>query len=168
MRRHSAAWLAIVLYTTVTAGDGVCEDPSAAPLPAGVKAVWDVGQAHRETTATRERISINGLWRWQPAEGRMDQPPVGNWGYFKVPGCWPGISDYMQKDCQTVYAHPNWKDVKLAAVAATWHQREIGVPEQWAGRRVVLRLEYLNSKRRRLRGRPARRAKSSFRRARRT
>ena len=31
----------------------------------------------------------------------------------RCPGCWPGISDYMQKDCQTVYAHPSWKDEKL-------------------------------------------------------
>ena len=85
------------------------------------------------------------MWRWQPAENRTDQPPAGNWGYFKVPGCWPGIGDYMQKDCQTVYAHPSWKDAKLAAVAAAWHQREISVPKQWAGRRVSLRLEYLNS-----------------------
>ena len=39
-----------------------------APLPDGVRAVWDLNRAHRETTPTRERICINGLWRWQPAE----------------------------------------------------------------------------------------------------
>src|SRR5665647_777869 len=36
-------------------------------LPPGVKAVWDLAKAYRESTATRERLSINGLWRWQPA-----------------------------------------------------------------------------------------------------
>ncbi len=41
---------------------------SAVALPEGVKAVWDLDKAYRETTPTRERISINGLWRWQPAE----------------------------------------------------------------------------------------------------
>jgi hypothetical protein len=30
--------------------------------------------------------------------------PGGDWGYFKVPGCWPGVTDYMQKDSQAVYA----------------------------------------------------------------
>src|SRR5882672_1413401 len=80
-----------------------------APLPDGVKAVWDTTTAHHETTPTRERICINGLWRWQPAQASADQVPTQNWGYFKVPGCWPGITDYMQKDYQTVYAHPGWK-----------------------------------------------------------
>ena len=37
-------------------------------LPDGVKAVWDLGKAYRESTATRERLCINGLWLWQPAE----------------------------------------------------------------------------------------------------
>ena len=40
----------------------ICED--AVPLPEGVKAVWDMEKAYRETTPTRERICINGLWRW--------------------------------------------------------------------------------------------------------
>jgi len=114
-------------------------------LPAGVKAVWDVGRAYREATATRERISLNGLWLWQPAENQADRVPAGQWGYFKVPGCWPGISDYMQKDSQTLFAHPSWQGAKLAAVTAAWYQRQISVPPEWAGRRVALSLEYLNS-----------------------
>ena len=41
-----------------------------APLPAGVQAAWDLETAYRETTPTRERICINGLWRWQPADDK--------------------------------------------------------------------------------------------------
>ncbi len=115
-----------------------------APLPDGVRAVWDLKLAEREATPTRERICINGLWRWQPAE-KADGVPTGRWGYFKVPGCWPGINDYMQHDCQTVFAHPSWKGVKLGDLAAAWYQREISVPKEWAGRRISLCLEYLNS-----------------------
>src|SRR5438445_106162 len=84
-----------------------------ATLPAGVRAVWDMASAHRESTPTRERICINGLWRWQPARGDLTRPPSGGWGFFKVPGCWPGITDYMQKDCQTVFAHPVWAQMNL-------------------------------------------------------
>jgi hypothetical protein len=36
-------------------------------LPAGAKAVWDLDKAFRETTYSRERICINGLWQWQPS-----------------------------------------------------------------------------------------------------
>jgi len=91
----------------------------AAPAFAAPDAVWDLGKASREATATRERVCINGLWRWQPSRGM--EVPAGGWGYFKVPGPWPGIGDYMQKDCQTVYPHPDWKDVKLGSISAAWY-----------------------------------------------
>ncbi len=114
-------------------------------LPKGVKAVWDLSKAHRDRTATRERISINGLWRWQPEGETGDLPPEAGWGYLKVPGCWPGITDYMQKDCQTLYAHPDWRDTRLRDVRAAWHQREITVPRSFENRRILLRAELLNS-----------------------
>lgn len=114
-------------------------------LPQGVRAVWDLSKAARDATPSRERICINGLWRWQPADAANQEVPAGDWGYFKLPGCWPGITDYMQKDCQTVYAHPRWKDQRLGSVAAAWYQREIEVPAGWKGRRIALRLACVNS-----------------------
>jgi hypothetical protein len=35
-----------------------CEAQSVVNLPQDVKAVWDIGKAHRETTATRERVCL--------------------------------------------------------------------------------------------------------------
>ncbi|HEY2148515.1 MAG TPA: glycoside hydrolase family 2 TIM barrel-domain containing protein, partial [Pirellulales bacterium] len=121
------------------------QQPASVELPAGVKAVWDIDKAEHVATATRERISINGLWRWQPAERSSDKPPADRWGYFKVPGCWPGITDYEQKDCQTLFAHPSWQGRSLGNVTAAWYERQITVPPQWSGRRVELSIEYLNS-----------------------
>jgi len=118
---------------------------SDAPLPDGVKAVWDLDKAWREKTPTRERVCLNGLWRWQPAKAAKDEVPAGAWGFFKVPGCWPGIGDYMQKDCQSVYAHSAWNNEKLGGVSTAWYQREITVPAEWAGRRITVCAECLNS-----------------------
>jgi beta-galactosidase len=123
---------------------GVQQSDDAA-LPAGVEAVWDLQQAHRESTATRERICINGLWRWQPASGDGSKVPDGSWGFFKVPGCWPGVSDYMQKDCQTVFAHPDWRGKRLGQLNSAWYEREITVPDTWKGRRITLEAAYINS-----------------------
>ena len=114
-------------------------------LPTGVEAAWGLKKAYRESTQTRERVCINGLWRWQPARDGSDAVPGARWGHFKVPGCWPGITDYMQKDCQTVYAHPSWKDERRRNITAAWYQREITIPREWAGRRIVLHAEYVNS-----------------------
>jgi len=107
--------------------------------------VWDLGQAHREATPTRERVCLNGLWRWQPAAAEVNEPPSGGWGHFKVPGSWPGVTDYMQKDSQRVFTHPDWSGQNLSRISAAWYEREFAVPDSWSGRRVMLRLEYLNS-----------------------
>jgi hypothetical protein len=114
-------------------------------LPDGVTVVWDRKLAYAEKTPTRERICLNGLWRWQPAREDADAVPAGQWGHFKVPGSWPGITDYLQKDCQTVYPHPDWKNENLGGVTAAWYQREIAVPGDWEGRRIAVSAEYLNS-----------------------
>jgi beta-galactosidase len=114
-------------------------------LPAGVIAEWDLAKASRETTPTRERICLNGLWRWQPAHPPNSQLPTSGWGYFKVPGSWPGITDYMQKDSQTVHAHPDWRNVSLGSISAAWYERDFTAPVGWAGRRITVSFEYLNS-----------------------
>ena len=144
-RRERRVWLISILWTLAVAVPGIAQDVATAPLPAVVQAVWDLSRAYHDTTPTREKICLNGLWRWQPAQGTADQVPVANWGYFKVPGCWPGVTDYMQKDFQTVHAHPSWASDRLGSVTAAWHERTFSVPAGWQGRRVALSLEYLNS-----------------------
>ncbi len=112
-----------------------------APLPSGVKAVWDMSKAHRDTTPTRERVCINGLWRWQPAKADATAVPAADWGFFKVPGPWPRT----QNDSQTVFPHASWRDADMSGIVSAWYQREIVVPKEWAGRRITLYAEYVNS-----------------------
>ena len=114
-------------------------------LPSGVSAVWDISKAFRETTPKRERICINGLWKWQPGSTEPDELPAEKWGYFKVPGCWPGITNYMQKESQILFAHPDWKDRSMNTLAVAWYRREISIPANWINRRITLGVDYLNS-----------------------
>src|SRR5258708_4340850 len=58
---------ALVVMTPVLGAD-----KRESPLPQGVRAVWDLRKAHRETTPTRERVCLNGLWRWRPAGKTTD------------------------------------------------------------------------------------------------
>jgi beta-galactosidase/beta-glucuronidase len=129
----------------VLGGLGLAEGAEPPPLPAGVKAVWDLEKAHREKTDTRERICLNGLWRWQPGKDVADPVPAERWGFFKVPGFWPGTTNYIQDDCQTLHAHPGWKGVELRGLTAAWYEREVTVPDGWKGRRIALSVEYVNS-----------------------
>src|SRR5580692_11579203 len=101
LRGHGFASCSSLLVAAALCFGVNCEiraQETGALLPAGVEAVWDTGKAFHETTPTREKICLNGLWQWQPADAQSAPVPDGGWGYFKVPGCWPGISDYMQKD----------------------------------------------------------------------
>ena len=129
----------------VPVGLGIAGAEPTTPLSSGVKVIWDLGKAYRETTPTRERVCLNGLWGWQPAKDVTDSVPADRWGYFKVPGFWPGKSDYIQEDCQTLHVHPGWKDTDLQTVTAAWYQREITIPKGWSDRRIALSVEYINS-----------------------
>lgn len=114
--------------------------PREAQLAPDVNAVWDLSKAWRETTATRDQVCINGIWRWQPARGNAERVPSENWGYFKVPGPWPIAEDGAQR----LYAHPSWR-AAFSTTDAAWYQRDIQVPKSWAGRRIAVYAEYVNS-----------------------
>jgi len=156
MTIYCQLWIVAVICVCFGLAQRICEAQSFAPpsegdatakaqMPEGVRVVWDLGKAHREATPTRERICINGLWCWQPVENMTDVVPTDGWGYFKVPGPWPGITSYIQHDSQTVYPHPNWKDEDLRSVSMAWYQRDITIPDEWSGRRITVYTEYLNS-----------------------
>lgn len=142
---QSGTLAAILWGMPATPSIAAAQDESAVALPPGVKAVWDLDKAARETTPTRERVCINGLWRWQPAGDNSAQVPTAAWGYYKVPACWPGAQDYMQSDYQTLHPNPAWSSTNLKDVQSAWYERAITIPKDWAGRRIALDVEYLNS-----------------------
>lgn len=142
---HFAVWISSALLALAALSPAFGADEFAVDLPGAVRAVWDPAKAYRETTPTFERLCLNGLWRWQPAAGPNNSVPTGQWGYFKVPGPWPGVTGYMQKDCQTLYRHPAWGNSPASQWRAAWYEREITIPENWSGRRVALQADYLNS-----------------------
>jgi len=113
-----------------------------APPPADA-VLWDPSKAFRESTPTRERICVNGLWRWQPAAASADAVPTGNWGRLLVPEAWPVHERWSGQ--QLYYPNPAWEKPPAVGVNAAWYEREINVPREWAGRRITLYAGYLNS-----------------------
>jgi hypothetical protein len=130
LNRRCAVLLPLLAAAAVAAADA-----PEAPLPAGVRAVWDLAKAQRERSPARERVCLNGLWRWQPGGETAEVLPTNRWGWFKAPGSWPGIGDYMQKDTQTVHPHPDWREVRLSSLTTAWYERTVEVPAEWTGHR---------------------------------
>ena len=145
MRTHPATFLALVLGLIWLPSGTFGAERAEVTLPAGVKAVWDLDKAFREKSPTRERVCLNGLWRWQPGASGQTAVPPGAWGFFKVPGAWPGHDEFDRKESQTAYPHASWKKQDLSKVIRAWYQREFTVPGDWRGRRIALSLDYLNS-----------------------
>jgi len=62
---------------------------AAGPQPPRPEQVdWWLEDAPRQKTATREKVSLNGFWRFQPVGGIEAEPPRSGWGYLRVPGSW--------------------------------------------------------------------------------
>ena len=98
-------------------------------MPPGVKAVWDPAKAFRETTPTRERLCINGLWRWQPAADNALQVPDRRLGLLqsaRLLARHPGLHAERLPDA---LPRPSWKNTNSREVQSAWYQRKITIPK---------------------------------------
>ncbi|MDR0931513.1 MAG: hypothetical protein LBM70_00620 [Victivallales bacterium] len=110
------------------------------PKSAGsLKGAWN------ETTPTRERVSLNGLWEFRPLlrdENPDVLPPPGSgWGYFKVPGAWPTHNNGMRFYLSALFM-PKFRPQDLNSA---WYRRTFDVPESWQGKRIVLSADMIQS-----------------------
>ena len=101
--------------------------------------------AWRETTPTRERICLNGLWEFRPllpGESVNDMPSKGSgWGYFKVPGAWPYPGNGMR-----FYISPLFQPkFSLKDLNSAWYRRTFRIPERWIGKRIILSADLIQS-----------------------
>jgi len=122
-----------------------------APLPPGADAEPEpIADAWRQTTATRERVCLNGLWRFRPVltnEADSVVPPPGDcWGWFKVPGMWPHGEWTPENGVQQVWLAP-WLEerVGLRGVEQAWYIRRFKIPDAWKGRRLMLTFTMLQT-----------------------
>lgn len=82
---------------------------------------------------TRERVALNGLWRFRPVGART-------WHYLRVPGSWfpSGAFQVRNAEGQAVREIDN---VPLREVMAAWYEREFVLPSDWHGQRIMLGLD---------------------------
>ena len=103
-----------------------------AELPANQKLNW--GQEPvTAISATRGQVSLNGLWRFVPAEGPAAKDPTAGWGYIKVPGNWKNNDDVIARGQGRI-----WQNFNGDRVNQAWYERTIRIPESWDGRAMLL------------------------------
>ena len=120
------------------------------PLPQSAADAWDMDQTWKQTSPTRARICINGLWRFVPVAPGSEAatPPADGtgWGWFKVPGIWAADAAQINEAVQQMHLAP-WIEerVDLRALEQAWYRRSITVPKAWSGRRVELEFDMIQT-----------------------
>jgi len=125
--------------------------PSDLPIPVGVEGdPQSLKEAFRLTTEKREKVCLNGLWRFRPVfEGEKGEavPAKGDsWGWFKVPGVWPEGKWELDGGVQKVWFDP-WleENTELKAFDQGWYKRRLSMPAEWKDRRIVLEFTMLQT-----------------------
>lgn len=108
-----------------------------------------------DLTPRRSEMVLNDLWLFQPALGPSTEAPAGQWGWARVPGSWDrGSWDAGRYEGVVALGSGGpWQGLKtetpsqsfpvlvVRGVDRAWYQREVKIPSNWAGRRVVLDLD---------------------------
>ncbi|MCL1910545.1 MAG: hypothetical protein FWG05_06395, partial [Kiritimatiellaeota bacterium] len=125
--------------------------PEDAPSP--VANPFDLSDAWREKTVSRESICLNGFWMFQQiCRGGEDAVATpGCWGWFRVPGIWPNSVQEMEITGGQKIRMSSWYEEKCAESGGAapfdqaWYKREIEVPADWEGRRIVIEFTMLQT-----------------------
>ena len=143
--RSRAALVGVVAWMLLGAASAFAQGQAVA-LPNGVQAVWDMDKAYHETTPTRERVCINGLWRWQPAEAGCHRRALRRMGLLQGPRKLAGHHRLHGEGLPDGLRQPRLEERgACGTLKAAWYERTFTVPADWTGRRVTLTADYLNS-----------------------
>jgi hypothetical protein len=129
------------LFNYGASGLGVPAKVSAEERP-----YWDLTAAYHGTAGGVDRLCLNGLWRFLPADGMGVAPPLGRaWGYARVPGSFCAVHHFTAYD-PAMKPIPNelWTDGRPFthyfpnSYDAGWYERTVDIPADWKGRRLSL------------------------------
>lgn len=121
------------------------------PIQEQEKAIWSLDGAERIRTATRERITLNALWRMQLTDSRRPFNEK-DWSYLPVPGRFSGQAN-GQTDSEFLMRDKNLnklsRDARYAGRSPYdfvdgWFERAFIADPAWKGRRIVLQIQELS------------------------
>jgi hypothetical protein len=119
------------------------------PLPDGAKNVWETSDSWKLKNQSREKISLNGLWRFIPETENMTDVPVEGkgWGWFKVPGIWPKAQGWDTSAPAQEFILPEGikEKIDISKLEQAWYKREIYIPADWKDKKIILDFEMIQT-----------------------
>ena len=91
-----------------------------------------------KTSATRQQICLNGLWKFIPAADNSDTSSSGDWGSIWVPGAWhqdawwascPGIQEKGKSDL--------WK-TPPSMIYKAWYEHSFSITSDWKNKTILV------------------------------
>ena len=95
-------------------------------------------------SSTRQRVCLNGLWNFVPAED-INKMPSNNLGSIWVPGAW--YKDAWWASCAGIEKKGTgdvWNS-KLSEVNQAWYERRITIPTKWKNSAIILELSRVST-----------------------
>jgi len=122
-----------------------------AVLPTGMSLNWDATRVIAVNTK-RSRASLDGIWRFIPAQVGEVEPPKLGWGFINVPGSWANwqeedrsaslvASTRLRSPLLVLGSGPQWDNYDGAKVGSAWYERKVTIPAEWRGRVISLRFD---------------------------
>lgn len=123
-----------------------------APVQEQEKELWKLAGAERSTTAVRERITLNALWRMQLTDEKRPYNPQ-DWQYLAVPGRFSGQANGMA-ECEFFMRDKTLKILSSDAkydgrspydFVNGWFERAFIPSPSWKGREILLQIQELGT-----------------------
>ncbi|MDO4629760.1 MAG: LamG-like jellyroll fold domain-containing protein [Planctomycetia bacterium] len=123
-----------------------------APVTEQECGLWELDGAERVRTATRERITLNALWRMQLTDAQRPFNPE-DWIYLAVPGRYSGQANGMT-DAEFFMRDKNLKKLDKNAqydgrspyvFVNGWFERGFQADSAWKNREIVLQIQELSA-----------------------
>lgn len=127
---------------TVDFDDLRIEARGAGQLPPGESLFW--GREPVEViSAKRGRVVLNGLWTFVPARNDATDAPAGIPGYIRVPGSWSATG--LAPGIVVRGKGLAWDGFVPNETGAAWYERDLTIPQEWAGRHIGLHFARLST-----------------------
>lgn len=111
---------------------------------------WASRTAYHDHEGGVDRVCLNALWRFLPADGITAVPPAGPWGYSRLPGSFSAVHlfklydpDLKQLPGETWPDGRGFTSYNEPRYDAGWYERLVDVPAGWQGKRLTLQFDHV-------------------------
>jgi beta-galactosidase len=122
-----------------------CGENASEPDNSQTKSGWEIslpslaGNVAEPLPKEHHIVYLNGIWQFTPATN-SERIPTSGWGKMSVPGDWQKPYPDTAPGLVKRGTGPLWEKYEPRDIWKAWYQRDIEIPSDWKGTRVVLEL----------------------------